>query len=48
MSVYSEARVFEAKLEFFNRQSPEIQAQLRASGYFAHDDEETAPEPDAA
>ena len=35
MSVNTQARIFEAKLEFFNKQTPEIQAQLRASGYFA-------------
>ena len=37
MSVYSEARIFEAKLEFFNKQPPEVQAQLRSSGYFAEE-----------
>ena len=37
MSTYSQARIFEAKLEFFNRQPPEIQAQLRASGYFSEE-----------
>ena len=34
MTVKTESERFEAKLEFFNRQDPDVQADLRRTGFF--------------